>query len=64
MADAVTPENKPALVSVEPRMMIVGGAIPLKAGEALVGALGASEADDSALAEVGAAVATSLLAGD
>lgn len=66
MAEAVTPENKAALVSVDPRMMIVGGAVPLRADADLVGALGvsgASEADDSALAEVGAAVAASLLAG-
>jgi uncharacterized protein GlcG (DUF336 family) len=54
IAERVTPENKVALSTVEPRLMFVGGGVPLRSGDQLVGGLGVSggsEADDVAVAE-------------
>jgi uncharacterized protein GlcG (DUF336 family) len=54
MAERVSPENKVALSTVEPRLMFVGGGVPLRSGDRLVGGLGVSggsEPDDVAVAE-------------
>lgn len=65
MAERVAPENKVALSTVEPRLMFVGGGIPLRSGDRVVGALGvsgASEADDVAVAEAAVTAIADLLA--
>lgn len=65
MAERVTPENKAALSTVDPRLMFVGGGVPIRSGDRLVGGLGVSggsEVDDVAIAEVAATSAAHLLA--
>jgi uncharacterized protein GlcG (DUF336 family) len=54
LRERIVPENQRALSSVEPRLMFVGGGVPLVDGGRVVGALGVSggsEEQDVACAE-------------
>lgn len=64
MAERVSAENKAALVAVEPGLMFVGGGVPIRSGDRLVGGLGVSgstEANDVAIAEAAATAVAHLL---
>lgn len=64
MAERVSAENKAALVAVEPRLMFVGGGVPIRSGDTVVGGIGvsgSSEANDVAIAEAAASAVAHLL---